>query len=200
MSVTGADGLVAAVAMEIVEHRHLGGRVGVPERQPHRETVELDVGEREGALEVARVLRGDHEERSGDRAADAVGGDLALLHHLEQRRLGLRAAAVDLVADQHVGEHGALAERERGVVLVVDHDAGDVGGEQVGRELDPLPRAGDRAGDRLGEGGLAGARHVVEQEVALGEQTAEGQADLIVLAAHHLIDVVDQGVHRGRQI
>jgi len=114
--------------------------------------------------------------------------------------LGLRAPAIDLVADHHVGEHGALAEREGAAALVVDHDAGDVGGEQIGGELNALPGAGDRVGDRLRQAGLAGARDVVEEQMSLGEQAAQGEADLFTLAADHLIDVVDQCVHHDGRV
>ena len=67
---------------------------------------------------------------------------------------------------------------------------GDVGGQKVGRELDPAERAVDRAGDRLREHRLADARHVLDQDVALGEQPDEREADLVVLALHDLLDVV----------
>ena len=63
--------------------------------------------------------------------------------------------------------------------LVEHHHAGDVARQQVGGELDPLPRAGDRSGDRLGEAGLAGPRHVVEEQVTLGEQAAQRETDLV---------------------
>ena len=43
----------------------------------------------------------------------------------------------------------------------------DVGGQQVGGELDAAEVAVDRRGQRLGQGGLADAGHVLEQQVAL---------------------------------
>ena len=192
--------VVSLRAGVLLEDRHLGVGVGVAQRETHRETVELDVGEREGALEVAGVLRRDHEERARHQPAGAVGGDLALLHHLEQGGLGLRAPAVDLVTDQDVREDRTLTKGELAAALVVHHDARDVGRQQVGRELDPFPPAGDRVRDRLGQAGLARPGHVVEQQVALGEQAAQGQADLVTLAADHLIDVVDQCVHDQRRV
>ena len=45
----------------------------------------------------------------GERVGDAVDGDLALLHRLEQRRLGLRRGAVDLVGEEQVREDRARA-------------------------------------------------------------------------------------------
>ena len=42
----------------------------------------------------------------------AVDGDVALLHHLQQRRLGLRRGPVDLVGEHDVGEHRPRVELE----------------------------------------------------------------------------------------
>ena len=47
------------------EHRRLGARVGVAERQAHHEAVDLRLGQRVGALELDRVLRREHDERPG---------------------------------------------------------------------------------------------------------------------------------------
>ena len=131
---------------------------------------------------------------SGHVVADAVDGDVALLHHLEQRGLGLRRGPVDLVGEDDVGEHGAPAEVERAVGLVVHEPAGDVRGQQVGRELDAAPRPLHRVRDRLGQRRLAGAGHVVEQEVTLGEQAHQRERDLVALALDDLLDVVEEGV------
>ena len=75
-------------------------------------------------------------------------------------------------------------------LLVVDAHAGDVAGQQVRGELDPAHRAVDRAGQRLGQHRLADAGHVLDQQVALGEQHGDGEPDDVGLA-------VDHGLHRG---
>ena len=67
------------------EQRALGVAVGVAELDAHQEAVELRLGQREGADLLRRVLRGDDEERLGQLARLALGGDLVLLHRLEQR-------------------------------------------------------------------------------------------------------------------
>ena len=100
----------------------------------------------------------------------AVDGDLPLLHALEQRGLGLGRGAVDLVADHDVGEDPAGPELELAGVLVEDRDPGDVGGQQVGGELDPPHRQSMLAGQRLAQHRLADARDVLDEEVPLGEQ------------------------------
>ena len=196
----GLQVVLRTMSVEVLQDRDLGFGVRIAERQAHGEPVHLDVGEREGALEVTRVLGGDHEERSGHPPADTVGGHLALLHDLEQRGLGLGAAAVDLVADEHVGEHRALPERELAGSLVEHHHPGDVGREQVGGELDPLPGSGDRVGDRLCEARLAGAGDVIEEQMTLGQQTAQGETDLVAFAANHLIDVDEQCICDLRRV
>ena len=74
--------------------------------------------------------------------------DLALLHALEQRGLGLRGGPVDLVADHDVGEHRARLELEVAVLRVERADPGDVAGQQVRGELDraaPSSRSSGRA-------------------------------------------------------
>jgi len=64
-------------------------------------------GQRVGAFEVDRILRGEHEERIGQLEAVAFDGDLALLAWL---RAGPTASwagrTVDLVGQEHVGEDG----------------------------------------------------------------------------------------------
>jgi hypothetical protein len=117
-SVTGSrssSGL-AAVA---VEHRELGPAPGSPSTPGH-EAVALRLGEGVGALHLDRVLGRDHHERRLELVGRAVDGDLALLHALQQRGLGLGRGAVDLVADHDVGEDAARLELELAGVLVED--------------------------------------------------------------------------------
>ena len=49
---------------------------------------------------------------SGSGIVVAVDRDLAFVHRLEQRRLGARAGAVDLVGEKDVGEDRPLAKDE----------------------------------------------------------------------------------------
>src|SRR5690606_41165789 len=59
---------------------------------------------------------------------------------------------------------------------------GDVGGEEVGGELDPGGLAFDGAGERLGEERLAHPRHVLDDHVPLGEEASQHQVDHRALA------------------
>ena len=70
---------------------------------------------------------------------------------------------------------------------VVDRHPGDVAGQQVRGELHPAHRAVDRDRQRLGQRGLAHPRHVLDQEVALGQQRDEREAHDVRLAHEHLL-------------
>jgi len=57
----------------------------------------LGFGQRIGSLEVHGILGCENREPRGQRAACAVGGDLALFHALEKSSLRARRHAVDFV-------------------------------------------------------------------------------------------------------
>jgi hypothetical protein len=67
-----------------------------------------------------------------------------LLHHLEQGALHLGGSTVDLVGQQQVREDWAALGLELAGVLVVDPRPGQVGGHQVGGELNALELPADR--------------------------------------------------------
>ena len=117
---------------------------------------------------VARTRNG-----SGSGVALVADRGLALLHRLEHGRLGLGAAAVDLVEQHEVGVHRAELGLERAGVLVVDLRADDVAGQQVGRALDAVEAAADGLRDRLGGGRLGQARDALEEHVATRQQGDE---------------------------
>ena len=96
--------------MVALQNLALVGLGGVGDTNLEQETVELRLGQRVGALEIDRVLRGEDGEPGGQRAARAVAGHLALFHAFEQRGLGARRHAVDLVHQQQVGKNRAGVE------------------------------------------------------------------------------------------
>ena len=67
----------------------------------------------------------------------AVDGYLTLFHRFEQRGLSFGRRAIDLIGQQQVGEDRPVAQRERRSRHVENVCAGDVGGHQIWRELDP---------------------------------------------------------------
>ena len=124
-------------------------------------------------------------------------------HHLEQRGLHLGRRAVDLVGQQEVHHDRAEFDVELFLALAVDAGTDDVGGHQVGRELDAGERAADHLGERLHRQRLGHAGNALEQHVALGEQADEHPLDQQVLADDDPLDLEDrafQGVHLGLQV
>ena len=60
--------------------------------------------------------------------------------------------------------------------------AGDVRRQQVGGKLHPAEGAGKRPGQGLGQGGFAGAGHILQQDVSPGHQRCQRQLDFLLLA------------------
>ena len=146
------------------------------------EPVELRFGQRIRAFELDRVLRREHEERIGQRPRLAERRDAPFLHRLEQRRLRLGRGAVDLVGEQEVGEDRAGVKHEllAAVALLEDVAAGDVGGQQVGRELDAAEVERQQPRQRLHELGLAEPGQAFEQHVAAREQRRDDFVDRLL--------------------
>ena len=80
------------------------------------------------------------------------------------------------------------------VALVVDERPGEVGGQQVGGELG----AGEVQAERLREGargeGLAEAREVLEQHVAVGEEPGQHELERLALADDGGLDLVEDSL------
>ena len=92
---------------------------------------------------------------------------------------------------------GPWLERELAGLRVEEVEAGDVGRQQVGGELDAAERAADGAGQGLGQDGLAGARHVLQQHVPPGEEPDQHQLDRAFLAYDDLADPLDDPPPQG---
>ena len=117
---------------------------GIADQHLEHKAVHLGFGQGIGALGLDRVLGGQHQERVGHHEGLAPDGHLVLLHHFEQGALHLGRGAVDLIGQQQVGEDRAERGVELAGLLVVDARADQVGGDQVGGELDALELAADR--------------------------------------------------------
>ena len=83
----------------------------------------------------------------------------------------------------------AGVELEPHVAFVEHVDAGDVGRQQVRRELDPCVVRVDRACEGVGQRGLADAGAVLDHDVAIGEQRDEAGLDHVLLAEDDRGDV-----------
>ena len=169
-------------------HLLLGG--DVPEGKQHREPVHLRLGQGVRAAELDRILGGDDEEEVRELERAPFDRHLALGHGLEERRLGPRRGAVDLVRQQDVREDRALVEME-GVVALVEHrHAQDIRRQEIRRELDALEGGADRPRERLGERRLPDAREVLDDQVALGEEREHGEPKGLVRGVHDQAEVV----------
>ena len=180
------------------EDAELVVELGIAERRAQEEAVELRLGQRERALVLDRVLRGEEQERERELTRDAVDRDLLLGHRLEQRGLRLRRRAVDLVDEDDVGEDRPRAELEVPRLLVEDRQPRDVRGLEVRGALDALRNGAlDAPRDRPGEDGLGRARHVLEQDVTVAREGRQDELDLVALPVDDRLDVVHEPVGDG---
>ena len=94
---------------------------------------------------------------------------------------------------------GPGPELEGALLLVEDRRPGDVAGEHVGRALHPVGGGVDRLGDGPGQHRLAGAGHVLEEDVALAEDGHQGEPHDVGLALDDRLDVLDDRLEGGRE-
>jgi len=179
-----------AMALEYASFRRF---VGVADTERTDETVELGVGQREGADLFMGVLGGDDEKRFVERMALAVDRDVVLLHRLKQGGLGLWHGAVDFVGQQELRENGSLFQDEFSALLVEIADAEDVGGQQVAGELDTAETEAKYFGKALGEGSFADAGNVFEQDMTAREKSGQRKGDRVPLSDQAAFDGVDDG-------
>ena len=159
-----ADGHAAHQSLRLGQfgrRQHGGGfcRSGAGRRQQHgalivpvrigevdlqQEAVELGFGQRIGAFLLDRILRREHMEGPRQRPVMSGDRDVPFLHRLQQRGLGARAGAVDLIGHQQLAEDRAGQEAKGAAPthrpaclrrVIQNLAAEDIGGHQIGREL-----------------------------------------------------------------
>ncbi len=122
-------------------------------------------------------------------------GHPVLLHRFQQCRLRLGRGPVDLVGQQDVGEYGSLLEFELAAPLGrFEHDvrADQVGGHQVGGELDALELQPQRVRQGAHQQRLAQSGHSFEQDVAPGDQSRQRAVDDLIVADDDLGDLLPE--------
>ena len=174
--------------------------IGVAELEAHKETVELGFGKWEGAFELDGVLCGNDKERAWERSGDALDGDLALLHSFEECRLGAGRGSVDLVGEDDLGDERTFTEDELADLLVVEVDAGDVGGHEVRRELDTAEGAAEATSDSFCESGLANAGDIFKKNVAFAEERDHRESDDFGLADDDALHAVLEAFGDGADL
>ena len=128
---------------------------------------------------------------------------LRLLHGLQQGGLRLGGGAVDLVGEQELREAPGRNRKSNWPSVgasSIDVRADDVGGHQVGRELDAVEAAAEHVGQRADQQRLAQAGHAFEQDVAAGEQRGEQPLDDRVLADDHPLQLIERAFEPGARI
>ncbi len=164
----------ARVTRRSGDDRFLFGARRIIDAQLEHESIQLRFGERVRAFLLDRVLRGQHEERLGQRVRLARRRDGVFLHCLQERGLRLGRRAVDLIGQHDVGEDRPVHEPEHAVpgrvVLLEQLGARDVTGHEVGRELHPRERQLECLCDRLHQERLGEPRHPDEERVAAREE------------------------------
>ncbi len=157
----------------------------------HQEAVELGFGKRIGSFHLDRILRGHHKEGRIELEGLRSAGDGVFLHGLEQRGLGLRRRAINLIGQhQMMGEDRARrkAKLARAVLGIDDHAADNVSRHEVGSELDARVFQVQDARQGPQQRGLAQAGHTLEEHVSAREQTNEDSVDDILLTNNDLAD------------
>ena len=131
--------------------------------------------ERMRTVMFERVLGRDDEEGLGERVGHAVDTDRVIAHRLEERGLRLRARSIHFVRQHEVAEDrpGLKTEgRGRPGIRGLGHRHPEqIPWQEVTRELDAAELAVDGSREGLGEGRLADTRDVVEEDMALRDQT-----------------------------
>ena len=177
---------------------------GISDEHLEHEPVDLRLRERIGSLGLDGVLGGHDEERVRRGEGLAADRHLAFLHDLQQGALHLGRRPVDLVGEDEVGEDRAERHLEVAGLLVVDPGADEVGGDQVGRELDALEVHPDRLGERLDRHRLGQTGDALDEQVPTGQERDEHPLEELVLAddgplhlVEHLLERVGAWPRRG---
>ncbi len=140
---------------------------GVAHDQFEEEAIELCFGQRIGAFLLDRILRGHDKERLLQLEPLAGRRDGPFLHRFEHGRLRLGCGAIDFVGQADLREDGALLELKHAPALrVFDHHVGaqDIGGHQIGRELNAREVKIERRGQRPHQQGLPQSGHAFQAD------------------------------------
>src|SRR5258708_9205341 len=85
-------------------------RIGVTNRQPHHEAVELGFGKRKRSVMLMGILRRDNKKRSRQGKSLVVERDLTLIHRFQKSALCARRGAVELISQNHLVNNGACSK------------------------------------------------------------------------------------------
>jgi hypothetical protein len=115
----------------------------------------------------------------------SIHGDLAVVHGFEEAGLGPRGSAVDFVSQDDIGEERAGLKDEILALVPEDRDAQDIGGQEIGRELDSPKGTLDGPGDGAGQHGLPDAGDILDEHMAPREEPDQGELNGFGFAPNH---------------
>ena len=170
-------------------------RVRIANDELEEEAVELRLGQRISSLLVNRVLRREHEERLDQFADLPARRDALLLHRFEHRGLRLGRGAVDFVREDNVRKDRPALELKLPPSIGRFHHhvrAENVGGHQIGRELDAVERQFQHLAQRPHEQRLAQTRHALQQHMPAREDGDERAIHDVRVPDDDLADLVAQ--------
>ena len=136
----------------------------------HQEPVQLRFGQRVGAFLLDGVLGCHNQEQPVQREGAHAHADLPFAHGFQKSRLYLGGGPVDFVGEHEIMEYRTTLEFELPCFRTVDFTAGDVRGQQVRRELDPVKVAFQVLGEGLDGGGFRQSGCALYQQVAVCKQ------------------------------
>ncbi len=127
----------------------------------------------------------------------AGDGDRALLHRFQHRRLRFGRGAIDFVGQADLREDRSALEFEESPAIGRFHHhvrAQDIGGHQIGRELDAREVQIEHFGQRAHQQRFAQARHAFQQAMAADEQAREHAVHHFVVPHDHAADLLAHGL------
>ena len=165
--------LAAAVAFQYLDLRAAFGIIHV---DAQHEAVQLRLGQRIGALELARILRREHHEIAGQSKHRALDAHLPLFHRLKECSLRLGACAIDLIDQHDIGKERPGTKDEAALARIEDMHPDDVARHEVRRPLDAFKFTTQDVRQRLREQSLAQARHALHENVAARDERDDKRA------------------------
>ena len=172
----------------------------IAELQPHHKPIHLRFGQRKGAIGFDGVLRCRDHKRIAQPPRFAVHRNLPFRHSLQQTRLCPRRGAVDLVSQHHVRKDRAGTKFKITRLHVVKMYTGHVAWHHVRCELYPFETAPASPGKRAEQHGLAGSRHILQEDMPPAKIADGDQGDLLLLADNGLRTNFDQTVAIGNEL
>ena len=159
-------------------------------------TVDLCLRKWIGSLLLQWVLGCQYEEWLRQLVGVVANGNLTLLHSLQQGRLHLCRRTVNLIRQYEVCKYRALLYGEVLSLLRVDQCTHNVGRKQVGGKLNTREIGIDSLCQSSDSQRLRQARHTLQQNVSVGQESNQKCIDEVLLTNDNLAHLGAQSIHK----